>query len=120
MSEERKPSGRFGQQVHDYKVKVPGRVAKAIKKGGPVYDTRKNNPHKQASDHLHSVAKKHGVKVKRFHHDITGHYAHLHPNQDKKKVHAMLHDYEKTVGKAVKEDTDLKSFKNLRKEFKKV
>ena len=113
---ERTPSGRMGQQVHDYKLKMPGRVAKAIKKGGPAYDTRDNNPHKQASDHLHAVAKKHGVKVKRFHRDITGHYAHLHPNQDKGKVHAMLTDYEKTVGKAVKESaTNMRNLKLINK-----
>ena len=113
---ERTPSGRMGQQVHDYKLKMPGRVAKAIKKGGPVYDTRDNNPHKQASDHLHAVAKKHGVKVKRFHRDMTGHYAHLHPNQDKGKVHAMLTDYEKTVGKAVKESaTNMRNLKLINK-----
>ena len=113
---ERTPSGRMGQQVHDYKLKMPGRVAKAIKKGGPAYDTRDNNPHKQASDHLHAVAKKHGVTVKRFHRDMTGHYAHLHPNQDKGKVHAMLTDYEKTVGKAVKESaTNMRNLKLINK-----
>jgi hypothetical protein len=101
-NEEREPSGRFGQNVHDYKIKMNSRVAKTIKKGGPVYDTRDNAAYKAAHSHLQATGKKHGVQFDKLHHDITGHYAMAKPGQDKNKVHKALTDYEKTVGKHVK------------------
>lgn len=102
MNEEREPSGRFGQNVHDYKIKMNSRVAKTIKKAGPVHDTRNNAAYKAAHSHLQATGKKHGVEFDKLHHDITGHYAMAKPGQDKNKVHKALTDYEKTVGKHVK------------------
>jgi hypothetical protein len=101
-NEEREPSGRFGQSVHDYKIKMNSRVAKSIKKSGPVHDTRDNPTYKAAHAHLQATGKKHGVQFDKLHHDITGHYAMAKPGQDKDKVHKALTDYEKTVGKHVK------------------
>ena len=109
--EERTPSGRFGKNTHDIKVKVPGRINKAIKKASPVYDQRENKPHQETKKHLSDIMKKHGVKpseAKHYHNDMTGHYMMAHPSNDPAKVHAAATEFEKTVGKAVRtEATDL-------------
>jgi len=103
--EERTPSGRFGKNTHDIKVKVPGRINKAIKKGSPVWDQRENKPHQETKKHLSDIMKKHGVKpskAKHYHNDMTGHYMMAHPSNDPAKVHAAATEFEKTVGKAVR------------------
>ncbi len=103
--EERTPSGRFGKNTHDIKVKVPGRINKAIKKGSPVFDQRENKPHQETKKHLSDIMKKHGVKpskAKHYHNDMTGHYMMTHPSNDPAKVHAAATEFEKTVGKAVR------------------
>jgi nicotinic acid mononucleotide adenylyltransferase len=103
--EERTPSGRMGKNVHDIKVKVPGRVNKAIKKATPVYDQRENEPHKATGKHLKDIMQKHGVKPsgkRHYHNDMTGHYMLAHPDNDPAKVHAAASEFEKTVGKAVR------------------
>ena len=103
--EERTPVGRFGKNTHDIKVKVPGRINKAIKKAGPVYDQRENKPHQETKKHLSDIMKKHGVKpskAKHYHNDGTGHYMMAHPSNDPAKVHAAATEFEKTVGKAVR------------------
>lgn len=103
--EERTPVGRFGKNTHDIKVKVPGRINKAIKKAGPVFDQRENKPHQETKKHLSDIMKKHGVKpskAKHYHNDMTGHYMMAHPSNDPAKVHAAATEFEKTVGKAVR------------------
>ena len=103
--EERTPVGRFGKNTHDIKVKVPGRINKAIKKASPVYDQRENKPHQETKKHLSDIMKKHGVKpskAKHYHNDGTGHYMMAHPSNDPAKVHAAATEFEKTVGKAVR------------------
>ena len=103
--EERSPAGRLGKNVHDIKVKVPGRVTKAIKKASPEYDRRENEPHKTTGKHLKDIMQKHGVKPsgkRHYHSDMTGHYMLSHPDNDPAKVHAAATEFEKTVGKAVR------------------
>ena len=103
--EERTPVGRFGKNTHDIKVKVPGRINKAIKKASPVFDQRENKPHQETKKHLSDIMKKHGVKpskAKHYHNDGTGHYMMAHPSNDPAKVHAAATEFEKTVGKAVR------------------
>jgi len=103
--EERSPAGRLGKNVHDIKVKVPGRVTKAIKKASPEYDQRENEPHKATGKHLKDIMQKHGVKPsgkRHYHSDMTGHYMLSHPDNDPAKVHAAATEFEKTVGKAVR------------------
>jgi len=102
INEQREPKGRWGSSVEDYPIRMNGRVAKMIKKSGPVFDTRKNEAFKKANDYLISVGNKHGIKIDKLHNDITGYYAMLKPGQNADKISQALTEYEKTIGKQVK------------------